>query len=74
MLQEVRQRGLNKHDSLELGAVNGQGYLRFNGQEQAFASAAASGSAFMRDSFIGLILAWHHSQQASSVAAAQSGQ
>lgn len=74
LLQEVRRRGLNKHDNLQLGAVNGRGYLRYNGQEQAFPGAAASGSAFMRDSFIGLILAWHHSQQASSAATAQPGQ
>lgn len=63
LLKEVRQRGLNKRDSLELGAVNGQGYLRYNGREERFAKANAAGAAFMRDSFIGLILAWHrHSQ------------
>ncbi|NBF04103.1 hypothetical protein GV819_17595 [Pseudomonas sp. Fl5BN2] len=65
LLQDVRQRGLNKHDSLELGAVNGKGYLRYNGREEAFATAPAAGSAFMRDSFIGLILAWHRSSQAA---------
>lgn len=69
LLKEVRQRGLNKRDTLELGAVNGKGYLRYNGHEQPFANAGASGTAFMRDSFIGLILAWHRSQQVATVSA-----
>lgn len=69
LLQEVRQRGLNKRDSLELGAVNGQGYLRYNGREQSFPTASVAGSAFMRDSFIGLILAWHRSSQVAAAAA-----
>lgn len=69
LLKDVRQRGFNKRDTLELGAVNGKGYLRYNGVEQSFPEAAASGAAFMRDSFIGLILAWHRSPQvATSVA------
>ncbi|MCE4052335.1 hypothetical protein [Pseudomonas sp. Au-Pse12] len=68
LLKDVRQRGLNKHDSLELGAVNGQGYLRYNGQEERFPGAAASGTAFMRDSFIGLILAWHRHSHAAKAA------
>ncbi|WMN15426.1 hypothetical protein QL104_18860 [Pseudomonas piscis] len=68
LLEDVRQRGLHKHDRLELGAVNGKGYLRYNGQEQSFPGATASGTAFMRDSFIGLILAWHRSAQAATTA------
>lgn len=59
LLQDVRQHGLNKYDQLELGALNGKGYVRFNGREEAFPGAAASGQAFMQESFIGLILAWH---------------
>lgn len=70
LLKDVRQRGLNKRDSLELGAVNGKGYLRYNGQEQIFPGAAASGKAFMRDSFIGLILAWHRTAPAVSAQSA----
>ncbi|MGC5702614.1 hypothetical protein J4P02_20635 [Pseudomonas sp. NFXW11] len=70
LLNEVRQRGLNKHDTLELGALNGQGYLRYNGREESFAQANAAGSAFMRDSFIGLILAWHHYQHAAKTTGA----
>lgn len=69
LLQAARQRGLNKRDTLELGAVNGKGYLRYNGREQAFANAGASGAAFMRDSFIGLILAWHRSQSVATASA-----
>ncbi|POA28585.1 MULTISPECIES: hypothetical protein [unclassified Pseudomonas] len=70
LLKDVRQRGLNKRDTLELGAVNGKGYLRYNGREESFPAAYASGSAFMRDSFIGMILAWRHSPQATTASAA----
>ena len=66
LLQDVRQRGLNKHDTLEFGALNGKGYLRLNGREEAFSGAATSGYAFMRDSFIGLILAWHRKPEAQT--------
>ncbi|MGE8309376.1 MAG: hypothetical protein ACN6QR_07525 [Pseudomonas protegens] len=74
LLREVRQRGLNKGDSLELGAVNGQGYLRYNGQEESFPGAAASGTAFMRDSFIGLILAWQRHSHGARTATASAAQ
>lgn len=74
LLQELRQRGFNKRETLELGAVNGQGYLRYAGREERFPAAAASGYAFMRDSFIGLILAWHRSPQAPAVVAGQATQ
>lgn len=63
LLADVRKRGFNKLDTLELGAVDGKGYLRYNGTEESFPAAATSGAAFMRDSFIGLILAWHRSPQ-----------
>ncbi len=63
LLSDVRKRGFNKRDTLELGAVGGKGYLRYNGAEESFPAAATSGAAFMRDSFIGLILAWHRSPQ-----------
>ncbi|TVT85919.1 hypothetical protein [Pseudomonas sp. H3(2019)] len=69
LLKDVRQRGLNKRDTLELGAINGKGYLRYNGREEAFPAANACASAFMRDSFIGLILAWHRSSQAAPASA-----
>jgi hypothetical protein len=70
LLKDVRQRGFKKHDTLELGARNGVGFLRYNGVEEAFPGAAESGYAFMRDSFIGLILAWPRSADAPSTAQA----
>lgn len=63
LLSDVRKRGMNKHDILELGAVEGKGYLRYNGVEESFPAATIAGAAFMRESFIGLILAWHHRPQ-----------
>ncbi|WP_024678530.1 hypothetical protein [Pseudomonas syringae] len=63
LLADVRKSGFKKLDTLEMGAVNGKGYLRYNGAEESFPAAAASGAAFLRDSFIGLILAWHRSPQ-----------
>jgi hypothetical protein len=69
LLARVRQRGFDKRDTLELGAVNGTGYLRFNGVEERFPAAASAGAAFMRESFIGLILAWHRRPPATPSAA-----
>ncbi|MCX4162420.1 MULTISPECIES: hypothetical protein [Paraburkholderia] len=59
LLQDLRTHGFHSHDKLVLGARDGKGYLSFNGHEEAFAGAAASGRSFMQDSFIGLILASH---------------
>jgi hypothetical protein len=69
LLKNVHQRGLNALDTLELGAINGKGYLRFNGREEAFPAASTCALAFMRDSFIGLILAWNRSSQAARASA-----
>ncbi|QJI43963.1 hypothetical protein HKK52_24375 [Pseudomonas sp. ADAK2] len=69
LLQDVREHGFNKQDTLEFGARNGKGYLRYNDREEAFPGAATSGYAFMQDSFIGLILAWHRKPQAQTTAA-----
>ncbi|PQV54571.1 hypothetical protein [Paraburkholderia sp. BL21I4N1] len=68
LLQDVRERGFDKHDTLSFGVANGAGFLRYNGREEPFAGAVASGRAFMQDSFIGLILAWR--RDASERAAA----
>ncbi|RQQ61935.1 hypothetical protein [Burkholderia stagnalis] len=59
LVDAMRTRGFRKHDRIELGARNGSGYLRVNGREEPFAGAAAAGRAFLQESFIGLILAWH---------------
>ncbi|MCD5996367.1 hypothetical protein KDX38_22490 [Pseudomonas sp. CDFA 602] len=74
LLKDVRQRGLNKLDTLELGAVNGNGYLRYSGREQSFPQASRVGFEFMRDSFIGLILAWHRSPTFATASAGTSSQ
>lgn len=63
LLRDVRKGGMHKHDILELGAIQGKGYLRYNGVEESFPAATTAGSAFMRESFIGLILAWHYRQK-----------
>lgn len=66
LVKELRTRGFRKSDRLELGARNGAGYLLVNGHEEAFAGAAASAHAFMQESFIGLILGWHHESAAAT--------
>lgn len=59
ILEDLHAHGFRKNDHLEFGMRDGQGYLRFNGQEEAFPGAAASGRSFMQESFIGLILGWN---------------
>ncbi|RAS34586.1 hypothetical protein [Paraburkholderia bryophila] len=72
LLQDVRERGFDQHDKLSFGVANGAGFLRFNGREEPFAGAVASGRAFMQDSFIGLILAWRHDAGERTAAAGAS--
>jgi hypothetical protein len=60
LVHDMLVHGFRKHDQLEIGARNGHGYLRVNGHEQPFTGSAASARAFMQESFIGLILGWHH--------------
>ncbi|ALM86110.1 hypothetical protein [Bordetella sp. N] len=66
LLQPLREKGFAKHDALTIGAKDGQGYLRFNGVQQAFAQADRVARLFMEDSFLGLIL----TQQRGAVVAA----
>ena len=55
LVKDMLTRGFRKNDRIEFGARDGNGYLRVNGREEAFAGAAASAHAFMQESFIGLI-------------------
>lgn len=68
LLTGLRERGFKKNDRIELGAQNGQGYLRVNEEQEEFAGALASAQSFMRESFMGLILGW--SRQASAAGTA----
>lgn len=56
LLQPLREHGFAKNDALTVGARDGQGYLRYNGIQQAFPQAARVARLFMEDSFLGLIL------------------
>lgn len=58
LLRAVKARGLDKHDSITVGAVAGQGYLRVGTQQQAFPAAAEAGRRFLQQSFMGLVLGW----------------
>ncbi|PFH27048.1 hypothetical protein [Burkholderia sp. JKS000303] len=69
LVKTLRERGFAKNDRIELGARDGNGYLRVNGHEEAFAGAAASAHAFLQESFVGLILGWHRDPAAASAAA-----
>jgi hypothetical protein len=63
LLQPVLQRGFRKTEKLVLGATNGKGYVRYDGQQREFAGADAAARAFLQDSFIGLVLGWQQQQQ-----------
>jgi hypothetical protein len=71
-LQSLLQRSFRKRESLVLGAVNGKGYLRYDGQQRDFPGADDAARAFLQDSFIGLILGWQQEQQQRPVQAARS--
>ncbi|MET3178537.1 UNVERIFIED_ORG: hypothetical protein ABIC43_001691 [Variovorax guangxiensis] len=58
LLQPLLQRGFRKNEKLVLGAANGKGYVRYDGQQREFAGADAAARAFLQDSFIGLVLGW----------------
>ncbi|MGJ7534737.1 MULTISPECIES: hypothetical protein [unclassified Variovorax] len=58
LLQPLLQRGFRKNEKLVLGATNGKGYVRYDGQQREFAGADAAARAFLQDSFIGLVLGW----------------
>ncbi|MDR2838719.1 MAG: hypothetical protein LBV49_09210 [Azonexus sp.] len=65
-VKDMLINGFHKGDRIELGVRNGQGYLRVNGQEAAFADAALAGQAFMQESFMGLIVGWHRMTEAAT--------
>ncbi|MBN8755747.1 MULTISPECIES: hypothetical protein [Variovorax] len=62
LLQPLLQRGFHKNEKLVLGAANGKGYVRYDGQQREFAGADAAARAFLQDSFIGLVLGWQQQQ------------
>jgi hypothetical protein len=62
LLQPLLQRGLRKNEKLVLGAANGKGYVRYDGQQREFAGADAAARAFLQGSFIGLVLGWQQQQ------------
>jgi hypothetical protein len=68
LLQPLVQRGFNKNEKLVLGAANGKGYVRYDGQQREFAGADAAARAFLQDSFIGLVLGWQQQQPAKAKA------
>lgn len=56
LLKPLMKRGFAARDKLTIGAVHGQGYLRYGDQQQAFAGAGDAAAAFLQQSFIGLVL------------------
>ena len=56
LLKPLAERGFKKHEKLTVGALNGQGYLRYGKLQQPFPGAATSARAFLQQSFIGLLL------------------
>lgn len=73
LLQPLLQRGFHKNEKLVLGATNGKGYVRYDGQQREFAGADAAARAFLQDSFIGLVLGWQQQQQPASPQAKADG-
>jgi hypothetical protein len=72
LVKDMLTRGFRKNDRIEFGARDGNGYLRVNGREEAFAGATASAHAFMQESFIGLILGWRRDPAGAAAAATKS--
>ncbi|RSZ32254.1 MULTISPECIES: hypothetical protein [unclassified Variovorax] len=68
LLQPLLQRDFRKNEKLVLGATNGKGYVRYDGQQREFAGADAAARAFLQDSFIGLVLGWQQQQPAKAKA------
>lgn len=62
LLKPLMARGFAKGDTLTVGAVKGQGYLRFGGQQEAFPMAADTARRFLQQSFVGLILGWQQQE------------
>lgn len=73
LLQPLLQRGFRKNEKLVLGAADGKGYLRFDGQQREFADAEPAARAFLQDSFIGLVLGWQQQQQPRPQPSAKAG-
>ncbi len=69
-MRTVAKAGFKEHDTLTFGTRGGKGFVGWNGQESAFDGAAASGHAFLQESFMGLILAWQHGRASPTAAAA----
>ena len=65
-LRALLKDGFKSRDTLTFGVQGGQGYVRLNGRQAPFDSAAASGHAFMQESFMGLILAWRRDAAAAA--------
>lgn len=63
LVSEIRAHGFKKNDWIEFGSRNGSGYLIVNGNEEPLPRANASAKAFLQESFMGLILGWHHDQR-----------
>jgi hypothetical protein len=68
LLQPVVQAGFKKHQKLVLGAVNGKGYIRFDGKQQDFADAPRAARSFLQQSFVGLILETQQIARSASLA------
>lgn len=68
LVKDLREHGLKKHDRIEIGAHEGKGYLRVNEKQMEFPDALASAQAFMRESFMGLILGWSRHPAATGTA------
>lgn len=56
LLKPLMKHGFAAREKLTIGAVHGQGYLRYGDQQQAFAGAGDAASNFLQQSFIGLVL------------------
>jgi len=56
MLKPLMQRGFAMRDKLAIGAVQGRGYLRYGTREKASGGAGDVATAFLQQSFIGLML------------------
>lgn len=57
LLQDVMKRGYRPDEKLTVGVRNGAGFVRIGGQEAPFPAAQQTAATFLRDTYVGMVLA-----------------
>ena len=57
LLQDVMKRGYRADEKLTVGVQDGAGFVRIGGQKAAFPAAQQTAVTFLRDTYVGMVLA-----------------